>query len=110
MSVIKSHLTTKVIYGKSVTTHEYVLVSKKTYTTKGEPLIIVKDVPFCTITLDNLTTERVTIKAMTDVLVISKYLIDDEFEEIKLQKGASIELIFAKKGWYILSSDGLKNS
>jgi hypothetical protein len=44
------------------------------------------------------------------VLVKSNELIDEEFNEVELNKGACVE--FKKIGdyWYILSSDGLKNS
>jgi hypothetical protein len=47
---------------------------------------------------------------MTYVLVKSDKLIDEEYEEVELNNGACVE--FRKVGdyWYILSSDGLKNS
>ena len=37
-------------------------------------------------------------------------LIDEEYGEIQLDKFASVELKFIGEFWYILSSDGLKNS
>jgi hypothetical protein len=42
--------------------------------------------------------------------VVGDKEIDEEFTEIELQSGASIELRFIKNGWFIMSSDGLKNS
>jgi hypothetical protein len=44
------------------------------------------------------------------VIVKSNELIDEEFNEVELTKGSCVE--FRKIGdfWYILSSDGLKNS
>jgi len=47
---------------------------------------------------------------MTDVLVVADKPIDEEFDEIELQKGSSVELLSASNWWYIMSSDGLKNS
>ena len=62
------------------------------------------------IDLDSNTTEHITIKALCDVLVVADYSIDDEYDEVELNPGASIELRFVKDGWFIMSSDGLKNS
>jgi hypothetical protein len=53
--------------------------------------------------------DRVKIKAMTKVLItpdIGK--IDEEWDEIDLDKGSCIELVCVNRNWYILSSDGLK--
>jgi hypothetical protein len=110
MAIFKSTPVTKIINGITIKTSESTLLSNTSYTTKGEGAIIVKEVNNCTITLDSETTEHITIKALTDVLVVGDYPIDDEFEEIELQRGASAELRFLKNGWYIMSSDGLKNS
>ena len=37
-------------------------------------------------------------------------LIDEEFNELNIEKGASVELYYAFGVWYIVSSDGLKQS
>ena len=37
-------------------------------------------------------------------------LIDEEYSEIQTQKGASVELYYTYGNWYIVSSDGLKQS
>jgi len=110
MAIFKSTPVTKIINGLTIKTSSSVLVSNENYTTNGEDAIIIKDVDYCTITLDSKTTERITIKALSNVLIVSDHLIDDEFNEIELQKGASVELRFLKEGWFIMSSDGLKNS
>ena len=110
MAIFKSTPVTKVINGLTVKTSSSVLLTNSGYTTNGEDAIIVKDVGHCTIHLNSETTEKITIKSLTDVLIISDFMIDDEFNEIELQSGASIELRFLKDGWYIMSSDGLKNS
>lgn len=109
MPVIKSTPVTKIINGLLKKTSVSSLVILSEYETEGEDAIIIKDKP-CTVKLNSSTTEHITIKAMVDTLVIGDYLIDDEFNEIELQKGASIELRFFKDCWYIMSSDGLKNS
>ena len=44
------------------------------------------------------------------MILSSEILIDEEFNEIELQKGASVELKIVGDFYYILSSDGLKNS
>lgn len=80
------------------------------YKTKGEEYIITKDVTLCEVHLDSQTTDKVTIKSMTDTLIIGDYPIDEEFYEVELQKGSSIELKFVRNAWYIMSSDGLKTS
>ena len=76
----------------------------------GEYSIVVNDVDNCIINLDSKTTDHVVIKYLTNVLVKSDSLIDDEFDEVELSRGSCVE--FKKIGdfWYVLSSDGLKNS
>ena len=53
---------------------------------------------------------NVVIKSMTNLNVYSDLQIDEEFDVVEMQRGACVE--FKKIGdyWYILSSDGLKNS
>jgi hypothetical protein len=40
----------------------------------------------------------------------SDKLIDEEFEEVELTNGSCVEFKCVGDFWYILSSDGLKNS
>jgi hypothetical protein len=111
MAIFKSTPITKVINGITIQTSDVSVVTDSGYTTSGEYTIIVRDIPKCVITLDPSTTEHVTIKAMTDVLIFSsKEKIDDEYNEILIQKGDCVELRFVINKWYILSSDGLKDS
>jgi hypothetical protein len=110
MAIFKSTPITKIINGLTIKTSESTLLSSESYTTSGEAAIIIKDVKVCKLQLDSNTTEHVTIKALTDVLVVGDYSIDEEFDEIELQNGASVELRFIRDGWFIMSSDGLKNS
>jgi len=110
MAIFKSTPVTKIINGITIKTSEATLLSNSNYKTNGESAIIVKDLKACQVELDSKTTENITIKALCDVLIIADYSIDDEYDEIQLNSGASVELRFLRDGWYIMSSDGLKNS
>ena len=89
---------------------EVAIVVNTDYTTSGENAIIVKGSEDITIFLDSKTTNHITIKSMCNVLVIGDRLIDEEFNEIKLERTSSVELLFANEFWYIMGSDGIKNS
>jgi hypothetical protein len=110
MPIFKSIPIKKIINGNEITTSDSVIVTNESYSTSGESLVIVKEVEECNLFLDSNTTEHVVVKSMTYVLVKSDKLIDEEYEEVELNNGACVE--FRKVGdyWYILSSDGLKNS
>jgi len=110
MSIFKSSVMKKTIFGSEVSVSDCVVVTNKNYSTLGESVVIVKDVSKCDLFLDSTTTEHVTVKSLTEVIVKTNTLIDEEFNEVELTKGSCVE--FRKIGdfWYILSSDGLKNS
>lgn len=110
MGIFKTPVIRKIINGNEVMVSDATVVTNSEYKTNGESVIVIKVVENCKITLDSTTTEHVVIKSLTDVLVKSDTLIDEEFEEVELSKGSCVE--FRKIGdyWYILSSDGLKNS
>jgi hypothetical protein len=110
MGIFRSTPSKRIINGYEVVTSDSVVVTNTSYTTNGEYAIVVKDVDNCIIILDSKTTDHVVIKSLTNVLVKSDSLIDDEFDEVELSRGSCVE--FKKIGdfWYILSSDGLKNS
>lgn len=110
MAIFKTTPVTKIINDLTVKTSECTLLSNARYVTNGESAIIVKDIKNSRIELDSTTTEHITIKSLCDVLIVADYSIDNEYDEIELNAGASIELRFVKDGWYIMSSDGLKNS
>ena len=102
----------KVSYkGKELLVNEKVITSELSYKTNGETVIVVKDVNRSEILLDSETTEHIIIKSLTSIVVKSlNGLIDDEYEEIVLDKGACVELFSINENWYIVSSDGLKMS
>jgi hypothetical protein len=111
MAIIKSIPSQRLIHGRIIKTSEVSIVSETEYTTQGEDCVIVKGIPFCSLTLNSITTDHTVIKALTHVIVKpSVGKIDEEFDEIELDKGACIEVRFCGNNWYILSSDGLKQS
>ena len=84
-------------------------VDTKEYRTKGEEVIIVKNTQSSKIILDPTTTDHIKVKALTNVIIIPFMgKIDEEFDEIIINKGACVEFFNGNGNWYILSSDGLK--
>jgi hypothetical protein len=111
MAIIKTRPYEKVINGNTILSSEILLISEKEYRTKGEGFIIVKDIPNSKIILDHSTTDHITIKALTKVLILPSIgRIDEEFDEVLIDKGACVEFIYSTGNWYIVSSDGLKQS
>ena len=109
MAIIKSIPSKKIISGQVIQTSELSVVSELDYRTNGEFCVIVKGIPESFIVLDSRTTDHVVIKALTKVTVRPDVgRIDEEWDEISLEKGACVEFVFINKNWYILSSDGLK--
>jgi hypothetical protein len=79
------------------------------YRTKGESIIIVRNTPSSKILLDSTTTTYIKIKALTNVIIIPFIgKIDEEYDEILINKGACVEFYNVEGNWYILSSDGIK--
>jgi hypothetical protein len=109
MSIIKSIPSIKIINGAQIRTSELAIVSEPQYITNGEYAIVIRGVDNCILKLNSLTTDRVKIKAMTNVLILPDInSIDEEWDEISIEKGACVEFVFINQSWYILSSDGLK--
>ncbi len=79
------------------------------YTTSTTRYIIATE--DLTITLNDINLNRFYIKSMANVTVKTKSgKIDGEWEEINMGPQSSIEVLSDKTNWFILSSDGLKNS
>lgn len=111
MAIIRNIPSQRIINGKTITSSESAIVSDPTFVTKGEGIVIVKNIESSKVTLDHTTTDHVTIKALTKVLILPIMgKIDDEFDEIFIDKGACVEFAYCAGGWYVLSSDGLKQS
>ena len=111
MAIIKSIPSKKIISGQVIQTSELSVVSELDYRTNGEFCVIVKGIPESFIVLDSRTTDHVVIKALTKVTVRPDVgRIDEEWDELVLDKFACVEFQFVGGNWYILSSDGLKQS
>ena len=112
MSIIKSIPSQRLVNGKVLFTSEVsVVTGEKFYQTNGEECIIVRGSDSVTVKLDSISTDHVVIKAITHIIIIPDIgKIDEEFDEITCDKGSCIEFRFCNGNWYILSSDGLKQS
>jgi hypothetical protein len=111
MAIIKTVPVRKFINGQQIETSEITLVSELDYRTNGEDCCIVRGMRESYVTLDSKTTDHITVKAMNHLIVrpdVGK--IDEEYDEIVADKFACIEFRFVGGNWYILSSDGLKQS
>jgi len=111
MAILKTIPARKIINGFVIDTSEISIVSEKEYTTNGESCIVIKGVLESTVILDSKTTDHIVVKSMTRLTIkpdIGK--IDEDYDEIVADKYACIEFRFMGGNWYILSSDGLKQS
>jgi hypothetical protein len=111
MAIVKTIPARKIINGFVIDTSEISIVSETEYTTNGESCIVIKGVLESTIILDSKTTDHIVVKSMTRLTIkpdIGK--IDEDYDEIVADKYACIEFRFMGGNWYILSSDGLKQS
>lgn len=113
MTNFKNKPIRKMVYkGESSTNlynYETVIISDEVYSTKGELLLIVRDVSNCKVKLDSTTTDRIKIKTLTNCIIIPDIgRIDDDWDEIFVSRGACVELQNVNGIWYILSSDGIK--
>jgi hypothetical protein len=111
MAILKTIPSRKVINGFVVDTSEISIVSETDYTTNGESCIVIKGVSESTVILNSTTTDHIVVKSMTRLTIkpdIGK--IDEDYDEIVADKYACIEFRFMGGTWYILSSDGLKQS
>jgi len=99
---------TKIKYSKQPTKTKKI-INQEEYITNGEYLLIVKDIDNCEIILNYQTTESIKIKSFTKTTIIPlNSLIDNIYEIVEIDNGASIELEYYEGNWYIVSSDGIK--
>ena len=109
MAIQRSIPTQKIISGKVVDTSEICFVTDESYVTGGESVIITKTLENITIKLNSYTTDHIIIKSLTNTKIIPIMgMIDEEYGEMNIGKGASVELYFAFGNWYIVASDGIK--
>lgn len=111
MAIVKTIPSRKIINGISIDTSEISVVSEIDYKTNGESCIIVRGVSQSHIILNSKTTDHIVVKSMTKVTITPDVgKIDEDYDEIIADRYACIEFRFASGNWYILSSDGLKQS
>jgi hypothetical protein len=111
MAIIKSIPSKRIIRGEVITTSEISVVSETTYKTNGESCIVVRNVAQSVVILDSKTTDHIVVKSMTSLTILPDTgKIDEEYDEVVVDKFACIEFRFIGGNWYILSSDGLKQS
>lgn len=117
MTFLEKNFIKKQIGDKTFGVYPTILTSESpdlignSYLTQKENFILVKDVAEGEIILNNLVTEHIVIKCLGKILVKPfNNKIDDEFDEIELGKGSCVEFLLVEGNWYIISSDGLKQS
>ena len=111
MAIVRTIPSRRIINGMQINTSEISLVSEVDYRTNGEECIIVTGIAFSVVVLDSRTTDHVVVKSMTHLTIkpdVGK--IDEDYDEIVMDRYACVEFRFVGGTWYILSSDGLKNS
>ena len=109
MPIQRSIPSQRIIAGEVINTSEITFVSNPTYSTEGEALIVTKESENIEIILDSSTTDHIIVKALTNTKIKPIWgLIDEEYSEINIGKGACVELYFSFGNWYIVSSDGMK--
>ncbi len=94
---------------KQEPSNHHKIINSLVYSTNGEEFIVVKDIPECKVTLNSKTTNHIIIKALTKVLIVpDKNRIDEDYDELLIDRGACVEFYFIEGNWYIGSSDGIK--
>lgn len=95
----------------AINTSEISVVSELDYRTNGESCIIVRGVSESFIILDSRTSDHIVVKSMVKTTIrpdVGK--IDEDYDELVMDRYACVEFRFVGGNWYILSSDGLKGS
>ena len=101
----------RVIGEEVLLTSQVCMISDEIYTTEGESVIITKELELIEVILNHKNTDHVIVKALTNTKIKPiEGLIDEEYSEINIEKGACVELYYAFGSWFIVSSDGLKQS
>ena len=101
----------RVIGEEVLLTSQVCMISDETYTTEGESVIITKELELIEVILNHKNNDHVIVKALTNTKIKPiEGLIDEEYSEINIEKGACVELYYAFGSWFIVSSDGLKQS
>ena len=90
---------------------KYKIVSTSNYSIVDEDFVLTKTVKECEIILGGNYPEgkKINIKSLTNTIIKPEIgLIDEEWDELLLEEGSSVQFLLLEGHWYILSSDGLK--
>jgi len=111
MAIVRTIPSKRIIHGAIINTSEVSMISETEYRTNGEDCIVVRGVSQSVVILDSKTTDHIVVKSMVKLTIIPDVgKIDEEYDEIVADRYACIEFRFVGGTWYILSSDGLKQS
>jgi hypothetical protein len=111
MAIIRTIPAQKIINGEIINTSEVSLISELEYSTNGEDCIITMGVSESIVILNSKTTDHIVVKSMIRTTIRPDVnRIDEDYDEILLDRYACVEFRFCGGSWYILSSDGLKQS
>ena len=74
-----------------------------------EVLIVVRDSENYEVILNSTEYTHVIVKSLIKTVIKPDVgLIDEEWEELLLEKGSCVQFQFVEDSWFILSSDGIK--
>jgi hypothetical protein len=111
MAIVRTIHSKRIIHGAIINTSEVSMISETEYRTNGEDCIVVRGVSQSVVILDSKTTDHIVVKSMVKLTIIPDVgKIDEDYDEIVADRYACIEFRFVGGTWYILSSDGLKQS
>ncbi len=111
MAIVRTIPSKRIIHGAIINTSEVSMISETEYRTNGEDCIVVRGISQSVVILDSKTTDHIVVKSMVKLTIIPDVgKIDEDYDEIVADRYACIEFRFVGGTWYILSSDGLKQS
>jgi hypothetical protein len=82
---------------------------EKTQKLNKELLLVIRDSENFEVVLDSTNYSYVVVKSLIKTIIKPDVgLIDEEWEELLLEKGSCVQFQFVEDVWLILSSDGIK--
>ena len=85
------------------------ILHEKTHKLNKELLIVVRDSENSEVVLNSTEYTHVIVKSLIKTVIKPDVgLIDEEWEELLLEKGSCVQFQFVEDVWLILSSDGIK--
>ncbi len=85
------------------------VLREKTQKLNKELLLVIRDSENFEVVLDSTKYNYVVVKSLIKTIIKPDVgLIDEEWEELLLEKGSCVQFQFVEDVWLILSSDGIK--